>query len=140
MTILYQHPRARVFHGDWRELTLPADSVDVTLTDPPYTAHVQANVRSCDTSDAVKVHKYDIPFDPLMEYSHVPDLLRVTRRWVLARTNSLRGDNASVPPENRLRRTVSARLHTCAAGSGASSKPRHSSPATDLRTAVRGGH
>jgi hypothetical protein len=81
--LLFQHQRAMVFHGDWRELRLPAGSIDVVLTDPPYTEHVQANVRSCSTNGTVKVKEYDLKFDPLVAYDHVPALLEVASRWVL---------------------------------------------------------
>lgn len=81
--ILFQHPRALVFHGDWRELNLPEASVDVVLTDPPYTEHVHANVRSCATNGQLKVKTYGLAFDPLTDYAHVPALLAVAKRWVL---------------------------------------------------------
>lgn len=80
---LFGHERCHVFCGDWRELSIPDDTFDVTLTDPPYTEHVQANVRSCSTSGPVKVKTYDLSFDALDGYAHVPALLRVTKRWVL---------------------------------------------------------
>lgn len=80
---LFQHPRCVVVHGDWRALDLPDDACDVTLTDPPYTEHVHANVRSCSTNGPVKVKTYDLAFDALDGYAHVPELLRVTKRWVL---------------------------------------------------------
>ncbi len=81
--ILFSHPRALVFHGSWQDLGLPPKSVDVVLTDPPYTAHVQNNVRSCSTNGKVKVKTYDLKFDPLAGYEHVPELLSIARRWVL---------------------------------------------------------
>jgi 16S rRNA G966 N2-methylase RsmD len=81
--ILFQHEKAIVFHGRWQDLNLPPKSVDVVLTDPPYTEHVHANVRSCSTNGKVKVKKYDIDFDPLAGMDHVPTLLAVARRWVL---------------------------------------------------------
>ena len=81
VTLLFSHPRALVFHGAWQDIGLTA--VDGVLTDPPYTAHVHANVRSCSTNAAVKVREYDVPFAPLEAYGHVPALLALARRWVL---------------------------------------------------------
>ncbi len=81
--LLHQSARAMVFHGEWQGLNLPADSVDVVLTDPPYTEHVHANVRSCSTNGVVKVKEYDLAFDHLRGYEHVPALLTVAKRWVL---------------------------------------------------------
>ena len=82
-TVLFSHPRALVVHGDWRALDLPPDSVDIVLTDPPYTEHVQANVRSCATNGPVKVKQYDLRFDALKDYEHVPAFLQIAKRWVL---------------------------------------------------------
>lgn len=81
--ILYSSPRFIVFQGRWQDLCLGPKSIDGVLTDPPYTAHVHANVRSCSTNGAVKVKEYDVDFDPLTEYAHVPALLQLARRWVL---------------------------------------------------------
>lgn len=79
--ILFQHPRALVFHGDWRELGLPPDSVDVVLTDPPYTEHVHAN--SVQGSLEKARFGQAFAFDALTELGHVPALLTVAKRWVL---------------------------------------------------------
>lgn len=81
--LIFDHPRVQVYHGRWQDVGLAPDSVDVTLTDPPYTGHVHQNVRSCSTNGVVKVKEYDIDFDPLTEYSHVPLQLAITKRWVL---------------------------------------------------------
>lgn len=83
--IIYQSSRAIVFHGPWQALNLPPKSVDVVLTDPPYTEHVQNNVRSCSTNGKVKVKvkTYELKFDPLAGYEHVPAFLQIARRWVL---------------------------------------------------------
>lgn len=83
MSLLYQSARAMVFHGEWQSIGLPPDSVDHVLTDPPYPEHVHANVRSCSTNGIVKVKQYDLDFDPLTSYTHVPALLSVAKRWVL---------------------------------------------------------
>lgn len=72
-----------LWHGCWQDIGLPAKSVDVVLTDPPYTAHVQANVRSRSTTGPVKVKTFDLHFDPLADFDHVSALLEVARRWVL---------------------------------------------------------
>lgn len=81
--LLYRSSRLMVFHGNWQDLQLPPDSVDIVLTDPPYTEHVQANVRSCSTNGAVKIKTYDLNFDHLSGYEHVPALLTLAKRWVL---------------------------------------------------------
>ncbi len=81
--LIFDHPRVQVYHGCWRSLNLQPGSVDVVLTDPPYDAFTQANVRSCNTSGTVKVKKYELNFDPLEDMTHVPELLKITNRWVL---------------------------------------------------------
>lgn len=81
--ILYHSKRIVVVHGRWQDVGFPPAYVDGVLTDPPYTAHVHANVRSCSTNGAVKVKAYDVEFDPLTEYAHVQGLLSITKRWVL---------------------------------------------------------
>ncbi len=72
-----------MFEGDWRALQLPDGAVTHVLTDPPYTEHVQANVRSCSTNGALKVKEYELGFAALNSYDHVPELLRIAQRWVL---------------------------------------------------------
>lgn len=81
--LIYSHPRAIVFQGRWQDVGLTDKSVDVILTDPPYDPHTHSNVRSCSTNGPVKVLKYDIDFAPLTDMSHVPEFLRIARRWVL---------------------------------------------------------
>ncbi len=81
--LIFDHPRVQVYHGRWQDVGLAPDSVDVTLTDPPYSAHVHANVRSCSTNGAVKVKEYDINFAPLQDMDHVPLQLAITKRWVI---------------------------------------------------------
>ena len=81
--LLFRHPRAAVFRGRWEDLCLPPRSVDVVLTDPPYTSHVHANVRSVDTSCKIRVRKYEVKFAPVSDYRHVMGLLTLARRWVL---------------------------------------------------------
>lgn len=81
--LIYQSKRVSVYLGRWQDIGLEPKSVDCVLSDPPYTGHVHANVRSCSTNGEVKVKTYDIDFDPLEEYSHVPAQLEVSKRWVL---------------------------------------------------------
>ena len=89
---LFQHPRCVVVHGDWRALDLPDDACDVTLTDPPYTEHVHANYRSAAKQSTAGVLgqrgitgvvEKTFGFAELPGFDHVPELLRVTKRWVL---------------------------------------------------------
>jgi hypothetical protein len=81
--LVFSHPRIDVYHGCWQAVGLAPQSVDVVLTDPPYTNHVHQNVRSCNTTGAVKVTTYDIPFAALSGYEHVPAQLALAKRWVL---------------------------------------------------------
>lgn len=81
--LLYEGPRAQVWLGRWQDIGLKPKSIDCILTDPPYTAMVHQNVRSCSTNGKVKVKQYDINFDPVEEYSHVPAQLEIANRWVL---------------------------------------------------------
>ncbi len=81
--LIFDHPRIKVYYGPWQDIGLTRDSVTKTFSDPPYTDHVHANVRSCNTTGEVQVEKYDIPFDALDNYDHVPELLRITTSWVL---------------------------------------------------------
>lgn len=81
MNILHSSDRALVVHGDWRELELGTATIDVTITDPPYEAHVHDNAKS----NGFKSNGYTIPldFEPLEDFEHVPLLLDITKRWVL---------------------------------------------------------
>lgn len=85
--LLLDHPRAIVWHADWRDVVNYPDQadpvVDVTITDPPYTAHVHANIRSCTTNGTLKVRPWEPGFEPLTGFDHVPHLLKLSRRWVL---------------------------------------------------------
>jgi DNA modification methylase len=85
MQILLEHDRCIVAHASWQEL-LPAlghKSVDHVITDPPYTDHVHGNIRSCNTTGAVKVKSWGVGFDSLQDYDLVPAMLSVAKRWVL---------------------------------------------------------
>lgn len=57
--------------------------VDVMLTDPPYTAHVQDNLCSGSLVGKKSVQKYTLPFAPLADHEWIFDAVRVTRRWVV---------------------------------------------------------
>jgi hypothetical protein len=81
--LIFEHPRALVYHGRWQDIGLQPGMVSVVLTDPPFTGHVHENVRSCNTTGLVKVTEYDINFDALESYEHVPALLGLASRWVI---------------------------------------------------------
>lgn len=85
--LLFTHPRAIVFHGRWQDVLQLVQQagtpIDVTITDPPYSPHVQANIRSADCRGPVKVKEWAPDFEPLAQYDHVPAFLHSTRRWVL---------------------------------------------------------
>lgn len=61
-----------------------AASFDVTITDPPYSSHVHANLCSGSLVGKKSVPKYELSYAPVMEYAFVKDLLRLTRRWVVS--------------------------------------------------------
>jgi DNA modification methylase len=75
---------------------LPPDSFDHTITDPPYTKKVHANMRSGSKPGTKSVPSavpaYDglggsartVDYDPLADYDWIGDLLRVSRRWVIS--------------------------------------------------------
>ncbi len=81
--LLYESSRALVFHGRWQEVLPIVGSVDVTITDPPYSEHVQENIRSVDTRGSVRVRKWDCDFASLSDFEHVPAFLVATARWTL---------------------------------------------------------
>lgn len=58
-------------------------SVDVIITDPPYSAHVQKNMCSGSLVGKKSVPKYELPFPPLESYEWANELLRIAKRWVL---------------------------------------------------------
>jgi len=86
--LLLASPRAVVFHGRWQDV-LPLIQqakrpIDVTITDPPYSPRVQANIRSLDCHGPRPVAREWHPeFAPLSNLDHVPAFLAATRRWVL---------------------------------------------------------
>lgn len=69
---------------------MPDDSVDVTITDPPFDAHCHANQSSgtamkrfVDGGGGGGIPRVTPGFEALSSYDFCLDLLRVTRRWVL---------------------------------------------------------
>ncbi len=71
--------------------TLADSAVDVVLTDPPYAAHVHANMTSGtavrDAIDAGKhggIPRIQLDFDPLSSYAFAADLVRAAKRWAIA--------------------------------------------------------
>lgn len=83
MKQLYAGKLASVYHAEVKEWAGHAP-FDVTITDPPYTAYVQGNIRSCATNGKLKVRAWKPGFEPLADYAHVPLLLALSRRWCLA--------------------------------------------------------
>lgn len=83
LQLLFAHERLMVFHGRWQDVLPIVEHVDVTITDPPYSPVVQANIRSCNTIGALKVREWHPDFAPLLDTTHVPALLSATKRWVL---------------------------------------------------------
>lgn len=61
----------------------PDKSVDVTIMDPPYSEHCQANLCSGSLVGKKSVPKYELDFAPLTEHAWIRDAVRVTRRWVV---------------------------------------------------------
>lgn len=84
--MLWAGDRWLVAACSWQDLftRFPDLEVDVTITDPPYSEHVQANIRSCTTHlGPVRVRQWRPTFMPLAGFEHVSALLEHTRRWVL---------------------------------------------------------
>lgn len=85
---LYESDRVAVYHGDManviRMLEDDGTRADVVICDPPYTDHVQNNIRSVDTSGPVRVRKWKPNFEALKGFEHVPLLLGAAKRWCLA--------------------------------------------------------
>ena len=63
--------------------SMPAKSVDVVITDPPYTAHVHENLCSGSLVGRKSVPKYKLGFEPLPDFRWVEYALRAARRWVV---------------------------------------------------------
>ena len=61
--------------------------MDVIITDPPYSPHVQDNLCSGSLVGTKNVPKYELPFAPLRSYAWVNDAVHISRRWVLSFTD-----------------------------------------------------
>ena len=61
----------------------PDAEYDVTITDPPFSAHVQSNLCSGSLVGTKAVPKYELKFDPVTQFEWVKDLVRITKRWCL---------------------------------------------------------
>jgi site-specific DNA-methyltransferase (adenine-specific) len=61
----------------------PDNSVDVILTDPPYSEHTQNNLCSGSLVGTKNVPKYELSFAPMTQWTWLHDAVRVARRWVL---------------------------------------------------------
>lgn len=85
MKQLYASSRAVVLHAEREEVCalLGPRGVDVTITDPPYTEHVQSNIRSCSTNGKLKVRAWEPGFDHLRNFAHARELIDCTKRWTL---------------------------------------------------------
>lgn len=71
--------------------TLEDATVDVILTDPPYSAHVHANMSSgtamkkqVDGGKGGGIPRVEMSFEALRQYEFVRDLPRVAKRWALS--------------------------------------------------------
>ena len=62
---------------------MPDKSVDVIITDPPFTAHVHANLCSGSLVGTKAVPKYELGFAPMTDHAWLHQALRVARRWVI---------------------------------------------------------
>jgi site-specific DNA-methyltransferase (adenine-specific) len=60
------------------------NDVDVIITDPPYPKEVQDNLCSGSLVGTKSVPKYELPFDPLEDYTWLLDAVRITKRWVVS--------------------------------------------------------
>jgi site-specific DNA-methyltransferase (adenine-specific) len=83
--ILFQDPAATLYAATWQQLlpTMPAASVDLVLTDPPYDAKTHAGARSNSEVRADGIAE----FPPLTDadlYAFLAEAGRVARRWVIA--------------------------------------------------------
>jgi hypothetical protein len=68
---------------------MPEGCFDVTITDPPYDEHTQANqisgtaMRKHVEGGSGAVPKVELPFAPLTGYERTTDLVRGTKRWTV---------------------------------------------------------
>lgn len=91
MTPYYEDHGITIYHGDCRELLPSLESVDVVLTDPPYSAetHEKQWIAHALTKGKARFHTKDtgLGFDPLDEGTRTflaVQFARLARRWVLA--------------------------------------------------------
>jgi site-specific DNA-methyltransferase (adenine-specific) len=70
---------------------LPDSVVDVVLTDPPFSEHVQANMSSgtamkkqVDGGKGGGIPRIELPFEALQSYEFAADLTRVAKRWAIS--------------------------------------------------------
>jgi hypothetical protein len=64
--------------------TLGQSEVDVLISDPPYSEHVQSNLCSGSLVGTKAVPKYELPFAPLKDYAWLEGAIRMTKRWVIS--------------------------------------------------------
>lgn len=89
----YQDELVTLFYGDCRDVLPTLDHVDVTITDPPYSAktHLAVRARRNGSWDrgvggAASSRVVDLGFEPLTDESRslaAVEIARLTRRWVL---------------------------------------------------------
>ncbi|SLJ67508.1 DNA modification methylase [Mycobacteroides abscessus subsp. abscessus] len=89
----YQDSSITLYHGDWRDVLPHLDSVDVTITDPPYSARVHSVVRSREmgrrdrgAGGAASARVVDLGFSCLTDEERLTvakEFGRLTKRWVL---------------------------------------------------------
>lgn len=62
---------------------MPNESVDVTLTDPPYSNRCQSNIQGGTRSNDWR-NKIELKFAPLYNYTFARDMILASRRWALS--------------------------------------------------------
>ena len=70
---------------------LPDGCVDVVLTDPPYSEHVQSNMssgtamkRQVEGGKGGGIPRIELPFEALSGYEFAIDLVRMAKRWAIS--------------------------------------------------------
>lgn len=81
LTPYYEQDGIQIFHGDCREILplIEPGSVDLVLTDPPYSPSWHDGARSVNSLDVSF-----IDFEPVRDGSWLSDVSPVVRRWVVA--------------------------------------------------------
>jgi site-specific DNA-methyltransferase (adenine-specific) len=89
----YQDEFVTLFHADCRNILPTLDHVDVTITDPPYSAKTHSAVRSREmkpwdrcAGGAASSRVIDLGFEPLTDELRslaAGEIARLTRRWAL---------------------------------------------------------